>query len=151
MKMLLVARKSLLEIVREPQLIGLELGLPLAFLILTLLMYNTPMLAKYQVWVHEPGERAERMIEELRVQRYPTGEPVFEFTAEENLHIAEETLKEGAAVVLLKANPECGQVSLRGDALSPAFYRASVLLESALRQQADREIGRPQVARQAGE
>jgi len=151
MKMLLVARKSLLEIVREPQLIGLELGLPLAFLILTLLMYNTPLLATYQVWVHDPGERAERMIEELRVQRYPTGEPVFELTAEENLHIAEETLKEGAAIVLLKANPECGQVSLRGDALSPAFYRASVLLESALRQQADREIDRPQVARLAVE
>lgn len=151
MKILLVARKSLLEIAREPQLIGLELGLPLAFLLITLMMYNTPVLAMYQVWVHDPGERAGHIIEELREQRYVTGEPVFELTAEENLQSAEEALKERASNVLLKANPERNLVSLRGDALSPAFYRASVLLEAALRQQADREVGRPQVARLAVE
>ena len=149
MKMLLVARKSLREIVREPQLIGLELGLPLVFLLMTLLMYNTPLLVTYQLWVHDPGERAGPIIEELREQRYPNGEPVFELTAVENLHEAEEALKERASSLLLKVSPYGGGVSLRGDALSPAFYRASVLLEAALRQQADRTAGRPQVARLA--
>ena len=64
---------------------------------------------------------------------------------------AEEALKERGCRCSAEGHSETGQVSLRGDALSPAFYRASVLLEAALRQQADRKIDRSQVARLAVE
>lgn len=147
MKVLLVARKSLLEIIREPQLIGLELALPVAFLLMTLLMYNTPLLATYQVWVYDPTGRAEMVAGILKDERYANGEPVFELTATVDLDRSENSLVEREANLLLKVGPQAGQWIIRGDALSPAFYRASMLLEGVLRRQADIEAGRSQVAR----
>ena len=51
MRALLVARKSLLEMAREPQLLGLVLAMPLVFLLITVLSYNNPLLVTHPVWV----------------------------------------------------------------------------------------------------
>ena len=69
MKALLVARKSLLELGREWQLLLLVVMTPLAFLAITAFAYSTPLLVTHPILVISPGERGAALIQELEAQR----------------------------------------------------------------------------------
>jgi len=145
MKALLVARKFLLETLREPQLLALEVGLPVIFLAMTLFMYNAPLMTSYAVWIYNPASRDTALVEELRGKRYPDGRPVFDITMAQSEEEAEAALKERRAKALLILAEDGTGYTLRGDAISSAFYRASTLLESALRRYSDRLNGRAEI------
>ncbi len=78
MRALLVARKSLLEMAREWQLLLLVVVTPLAFLVITSLGYSAPLLVTHPMLVSGPAERSARLVEDLQAQRYADGRPVFE-------------------------------------------------------------------------
>ena len=73
MRALLVARKSLLEMAREPQLLGLVLLMPLIFLVITVLSYNTSLLVTHPVWVINADPNDTAVVDALRAKRYTNG------------------------------------------------------------------------------
>lgn len=146
MKTLVIARKFLLEIVREPMLVGLELALPLIFLILTKMMYNLPTQSTYSIWLSGSPSAIQAIEAELQTQQYPDGRPIFALTKTNNPAAAEAALKDKSAAALLVAAAD-GSYTLRGDAISIAFYHASTLLENSLRRYALRQAGKPEILR----
>lgn len=154
MKALLVARKSLLEILREPQLPGLVILLPVIFVVISAFTYNYPILSTYRVQVIDPDPSGGPLVEELRAGRYADGRPVFEITTAEDREAAETALKKHSAAALLVVSPaESGalDVTIRGDALYMPFYRASLVIENTVDAYNDRATGRPEVLRVAEE
>jgi len=154
MRALLVARKSLLEMAREPQLLGLVLLMPLIFLIITVLSYNAPLLVTHPIWVinTEPGDTA--VVDALLAERYANGQPTFDVTVAlmADRPSAEQALKEQTATALLIVEPGNSQepmrsVTILGDALYMRFYRASVILNNVVRQVAEREARQPEIVR----
>jgi ABC-2 type transport system permease protein len=150
MRALLVARKSLLEMVREPQLLGLVLLIPLIFLVITVLSYNAPLLATHPVWVINVDPSATALLEALESQRYANGQSTFDVTMATmaDRPAAEEALKERAVTALVIIVPpdsegQARSVTILGDALYMRFYRASTILNSVVQQVADREAGWP--------
>ena len=109
-------------------------------------MYNTPMLSSFNVWMTGPAVQVQALAAEMRNQTYLDGRAVFNIIETDDLQAADAALKDKSAVVLLIV-AEDGKVTLRGDAISSSFYRASVLLESALRRYADRRAGKAEVLR----
>jgi len=151
MRAWLIARKSLLEILREPQLLLLELALPLIFVCITAATYTAPLQITYRVWVMGADAHA-ALVEELKAQRYPDGAPVFEITYTTDRAAAEAALKEQKATALLVIETDVtGQLgaTIVGDALYPRFHRASALLDAAVNRHADRAAGRPPVVQVA--
>ncbi|MFN2227654.1 MAG: ABC transporter permease [Anaerolineae bacterium] len=154
MKALLVARKSLLEMAREAQLLGLVLALPLVFLVITAVTYTGSYWITHPVWVQDAGGQGEALVAELEAQRYADGRPVFEITRVDDRTAADASLQEQAITALLVIdNPvgvppgADGGVTIVGDALNPRFYRASVVLDGAISRHADRLAGVPEVVR----
>jgi ABC-2 type transport system permease protein len=149
MKTLLVARKSLLEMLREPQLPILVVLLPLVFLLITALTYNTPLLVTHPVLVLDPTGSGEALVQELQAQRYDDGRPIFDLSLSTDRQAAEAALKEHAVTALLIIEPgdTALQVTLAGDALYGRFYRASTILNDVVRRYGDLLAQRPQVAR----
>ena len=80
MKIWLVARKSLLEAVREPQLLLLTLALPLIFLGITKISYNTPLQATFPILLLDPDGIGAALTAELAAQQYEDGRSVFAIT-----------------------------------------------------------------------
>ncbi len=147
MRAWLIARKSLLEILREPQLLLLELALPFIFVGITAVTYTAPLQVTYGVWVMGADANA-ALVEELKAQRYPDGAPVFEITYTTDRAAAQAALKDRKATALLALETGvAGQLAatIVGDALYPRFHRASTLLDAAVNRYADRVAGRPQV------
>jgi ABC-2 type transport system permease protein len=150
MKALLVARKALIEIVREVQLLGLVLALPLIFLGLTAATYTGSFWITHPVWVLDAGGQGTDLIAELEAQHYMDGRPVFEITRTTERSAADVALKEKTATALLVISGDptaAGGVTIVGDAVNPRFYRASQLLDSLINRYADRATGRPEVTR----
>jgi ABC-2 type transport system permease protein len=148
MKALLVARKTLLELAREWQLLLLVVGIPVSFLWITKLGYGSPLLVTHPLLVagSERSEETEALLAEIEAERYAGGRPVFELRPAPGPAAAEEALKAQEATALLSLSP--GQrVVLKGDALSLSFYRAGILLEEILNRRADRLAGRPEILR----
>jgi ABC-2 type transport system permease protein len=150
MKILHVARKTLLEILREAQLLGLEVGFPLIFLVLTKVMYNMPVIATFNIWLYGPRSEVKPVVQELSAPQYADGRAVFNLVETDDLGAAEAALKDKSATALLIVSP-AGEFTLRGDAISGPFYRAGVLLESLLRRYADRRADRPEIVRVSAE
>jgi ABC-2 type transport system permease protein len=146
MKAVLVARKTLLEILREVQLLGLEIAFPLVFLALTKVMYNMPLIATFNIWLYGPPSELKPLSQELSAPHYFDGRPVFNLIESDDLSAAEAALKDKSAAALLIVSSE-GGFTLRGDAVSGPFYRASVLLESLLRRYAERRAGQAEIIR----
>ncbi|MBN2006521.1 MAG: ABC transporter permease [Anaerolineae bacterium] len=146
MKLLLVARKSLLEMLREVQLLGMVILLPLLFLAITLFSYSGSLVETYAVQViNADADRA--FVDAVAAQRHATGQPVFALS-EAGEEAAEEALKSQKAVMALRLAPGASgvpAVTLRGDALSMRFYRAGTLLNGLLLAYGDRAAGRPPV------
>ena len=150
MRMLLVARKSLIEIVREPQLLGLTLLMPLIFLGIAAFSYSAPLLATYPLLVVNPDPQSASLIEELEAGRYVDGRPVFDVTLTSDRGAAELALKERRVTILIIVDGNDGKgeplaVTIKGDALSPRFYRASVILDDLINRYSDRVTGRPEI------
>jgi ABC-2 type transport system permease protein len=150
---LLVARKSLIEMLREPQLLGLILLMPLIMLGITAASYNNPLLVTHPVLVIDAGGGNEELIEELRAQRYADGKAVFDLTPATDAEAAERALEEQSATVLLAITSDGSkpggslEITVRGDALHPRFYRASTILSAVAARYADQLAGRPEVVR----
>lgn len=148
-KILLIARKYLIETWREPGLLALVLAMPLFFMVINAVAYATPRLTTYPVLVVAGDPRAEPLIDILRTQRYAGGGLMFDvqFTQDRD---ADDALKSGAAAALLVFAPgasgELG-VTVRGDATSMRFILASTLLDQALGPAIDLARGKPVVAR----
>ena len=150
MKVLRVAQKSLREIVREPQLLGLTLLLPMVFLALTAVSYGGTLLPTYSLWVVDPAGRGDEFVRRLRSQQYTDGRPVFVIHEDSERTTAEQALQEGAGAALIVFEPPdvAGtpfRIRLVGDALSGRYYRASVLLEDTLSRYLDEAQGRPEL------
>lgn len=149
MRALLVARKSLLEMVREVQLLGLVLALPLVFLVITAVTYTGSYWITHPVWVLDRGGRGEELVAELEAQRYADGRPVLAVTWVEGRAPADAALQEQiiTALVVIDDPAVGGGVTIVGDALNPRFYRAGVVLEGAISRHADALAGVPEVVR----
>lgn len=77
MKTLVVARKTLVEIAREPQMLGLVVLLPLVFLLITATTYTGSLLVTYPIAV--AGVPADdSLLQEVMALRYSDGRPVFD-------------------------------------------------------------------------
>ncbi|MCP4589847.1 MAG: ABC transporter permease, partial [bacterium] len=158
MRALLVARKSLLEMAREPQLLGLVLLMPLIFLVITVLSYNTPLLVTHPVWVinADPGDTA--VVDALQAKQYANGQPAFDITVATmaDRPAAERALEAQTVTALLIVEPgnsaeATRSVTILGDALYMRFYRASVILNNVVRQVTEREAGQPEIVRVVAE
>ena len=146
MKVLLVAGKSLLEMLRELQLLALTLLVPAAFVMITAVGYgDVQKLPTYTVLVlDQSGRQAEAYIQQLIDQRYANGRPLFDLKTVASLPAAEELLKAQKAALLLTFNRDSqGNVTrtVRGDATSLAFITGSTALEEALQPQAEKLAG----------
>jgi len=146
-----VARKSLLELLREWQLLLFVMALPLVFLGILFAGYNTPLLVTHPLLVANSDPQSEALITELAAQRYADGRPVFDITPTTDMDAAEAKLKEQSATALVVISPDAGQdasrMTIKGDALYMRFYRAATILESVATRHADRVAGRPEIVR----
>ncbi len=145
MKSLLVARKSLLEILREPGLLGLVLLLPLVFVGIAAFGYSAPFLMTHHLWAIVQEESDLGLIEALRAERYPDGRSVFDVTVVTDQDAAQDALDSREITVLVEVGIGVDGrplVTIHGDALYGRFYRASVVLDEAVQRYADRLVGR---------
>jgi len=142
-----VARKSLLELVREWQLLLLVVATPLAFLVITYLGYSMPLLVTHPILVSGPAGQISGLVEDLQALRYADGRSVFEVSETLDPAAAQAALKEQSAVALVTVASDGAAVTITGDALYPRFYRASVLLEGVVYDRVDRLAGRPEAVR----
>jgi ABC-2 type transport system permease protein len=150
MKALLVARKSLIEILREPQLLLLVLLLPVVFVAITAFVYNVPLLTTYPVQVISPNQD-EPLIEELKAARYAGGRPIFDVTVTTDQDAAETALEDRDITAAVAITPDGAEgqtrVTIWGDPLYLRFHRAQTMLKSVITRYADRISGRPEVVR----
>ena len=151
MRALLVARKSLRELLREWQLLLLVLALPLVFLGILAVGYSTPLLVTHPVLVASADLPGEALIKELAAQSYADGRPVFDLTKISDLDAAEVALnkQDATALVVISSDGDQGalRMTIKGDALDMHFYRAGTILESVATRYADRAVGRPEIVR----
>lgn len=146
MKALLVARKTLIELLREWQLLLLIIAIPVGFLVITKFGYSAPLLATYPLLVTNGDPQAEVLVQDVRALRYADGRPVFDVQPATDPAEAEAALKTKEATMLVTIAP--GQaITLKGDALSTSFYRAGLLLEGVFGRYADGQAGRPEAVR----
>ncbi len=145
MKLLLVARKSLVEFAREPQLLFLTLVMPLVFLGITAFSYNAPLLATYPLLVYSEDGPGAGLIADIAAQRLADGRPVFDISRVEDLGEVENILRshDSTALVIIAADDTAGMsVTIEGDALFGPFYRASSILDGVIARYGDRVAGR---------
>lgn len=137
-KVLSVAHKSLIELLREPMLLGMVLLTPLAFLLVYGFAYQTPHLKTYRVLATVNAEAGNNAIEYLRSLSYPDGRPIFKIEIATDLTSADQALRDRTAAALLVINPAAGGMpfsyTIRGDALYSDFLSSSSILESRLSQ-----------------
>ncbi|MCA9975499.1 MAG: ABC transporter permease [Anaerolineales bacterium] len=161
MKIWLVARKSLLEAVREPQLLLLTLALPLIFLGITKISYNTPLQATFPILLLDPDGIGAALTAELAAQQYEDGRSVFAITPAADQVAAEAQLKDGSAALLLLINNQCAannklplrdlirencfMITALGDAVAMPYYKASTILDSVLYRYTNQVVGLPPV------
>ena len=136
MKALRVAWKYLLEFWREPQMLGLALGLPVFFVFITAVGYGTaPRLATYPLAMVVEAGLESGLQERLAEARYPDGRAVFNVKRLDNAEAMDASLKAQNAVMgVLVRKSATGEpmVIVRGDGTAMAFTRASVQLERIL-------------------
>ena len=149
MKTLLIARKSLVEIMREVQLLVLTIALPLVFLVITYLTYNAELVKTHKIWVLAGSLQSGEIIQALEAVHYASRKPVFKVTLTTNLSLANQALENGeiSALVELEDDAESKKTTatIHGDALSNDFYQASTALENTLRTFAREAAGRAQI------
>ena len=135
-RMLSVARKSLIELLREPMLLGMVLLTPLAFLLVYGFAYQTPHLKTYHVLAAINVEAGNSAAKYLRSLSYPDGRPIFTIEITSDRTGVDPALRDRTAAVYLAIDPGTDGVpfsyTIRGDALFADFLSASSILESRL-------------------
>ncbi|MGB7540050.1 MAG: ABC transporter permease [Anaerolineales bacterium] len=138
MKLLSVARKSLIELLREPMLLGMVLLTPLAFLLIYGFAYQTPHLKTYRVLATVKAEAGNGAVEYLRTLSYPDGRPIFTIEIVVDRAEIDPALRDRTAAAYLAIDPGADGMpfsfTVRGDALFADFLSASSILESRLSQ-----------------
>jgi len=146
---ILIARKSLLEILREAQLLVLTIVMPLAFLVITVVTYTSDLQVTYKIGILAETSQGEAIIKILNNQTYPDGKPIFNISTISEWGSVDRKLKEGeeTAFIRIKDDPkdQNTQVTIYGDALSTRFYRASTILENSLLDFGRKTAGHPTV------
>jgi ABC-2 type transport system permease protein len=136
MKVLAVARKSLIELLREPMLLGMVLLTPLAFLLVYGFAYQTPHLKTYRILATINAEAGNGAIEYLRTLSYPDGRPIFNFEIVPDRAGIDPALRDRTAAAFLAIDPGADDMpfsyTVRGDALFADFLSSSSILESRL-------------------
>ena len=133
MNVVAVARKSALELAREPALLALAISVPVFFMVIFTLASNTPRLSTHPVLVMNPDRRGQPLVEALTAERYADGRPAFKITLTTDRDAAEAALKDKTATALVSILPDAAgqlRVTLRGDPTSMAFTEAGILLET---------------------
>lgn len=148
-KIWFIARKILLEYLREAQLLGLTLMLPLFFVLLAALGYGTsPKLATYKILVSDPQQVGAPLLKELRAARYADQRPVFTLIPFEGDGAAlDEALKKKVAALAVFIEPRAGDVPairVRGDATNMTFILASSKLDETSSAVLKRWMGKEQ-------
>lgn len=147
MKVLAVAHKSLREIGRELQLLGLTVALPLIFMLITKATYGGMLVTTHPVLVLPASAAGEPLVAALQAEQYADGRPVFALTPATDQATAEEALKAQRVTAVVTVAADGQHATITGDATASRFYRASVLLNAALNRYADRAAGRPEIVR----
>jgi ABC-2 type transport system permease protein len=136
MKLVAVARKSLIELLREPLLLGMVLITPLAFLLLDGFAYQTPHLKTHSVLVVVNTPAGNPAVEYLQSLTYPDGRPIFKITTVSDRGAADPALRDRTAAVLLVIDPGGAEApftySLSGDPLFLDYLDAASILDSRL-------------------
>lgn len=136
MKTFAVVRKSLIELLREPMLLGMVLITPLAFLLLDGFAYQTPHLRTLSMLAAVNTPAGNGAVDYLRRLTYPDGRPIFKLEIATNLDTAEAALRDRTAAVLLILDPGDAGVPLaytiRGDPLFLDYLDAASILDSRL-------------------
>jgi ABC-2 type transport system permease protein len=137
-KLLSVARKSLIELLREPMLLGMVLLTPLAFLLVYGFAYQTPHLKTYRVLATINAEAGNGAVEYLRSLSYPDGRPIFAIEIASGPAGIDRALRDRTATAFLAIDPGADGMpfsyTIRGDALFADYLSASSILESRLSQ-----------------
>lgn len=143
-----VARKTLLEILREPVLLILVLVIPAFFMLICCVGYGTsPKAATYRVLVSSDTAAAEDLLARLAEVQYADGRPFFELEKSSDPAVAETQLEEHQAAAMLAINENAqGQIAytIRGDAMYLGFIKASAQLESLIIPWLEKGQGKPQ-------
>ena len=149
MRALIIARKTLLELLREPKVLGAVLGLPIAFLGIFAASGGGPILRTHTVLVDPADPAKEPLVEAVEELRYPDGRPVFEPTSSPGQPAADEALADKSATALMQVTRVDGKptVVLRGDALSLQFLTAATILNATVREKEERASGHPSIVR----
>jgi ABC-2 type transport system permease protein len=134
MKLLAVARKSLIELLREPLLLGMVLITPLGFLFLYGTAYQTPHLKTHRVLAMVNTPAGDAVVDYLQTLAYPDGRPVFTLEVTTDRKSAESALRDRTAAAVLVIDPGGTDAPLayilRGDPLFLDFLDASAILDS---------------------
>jgi ABC-2 type transport system permease protein len=146
MKIWLVTRKYLLEIIREPQLLLLTVLMPAAMMLVMAFGYGqNSRLVSYTLLVSDrSGGLAQEDIRALETKHYPDGRPMFLLTGETDLQKADELLKaKQAALLVVFERDTAGKLTrmVKGDGTSMAFINASSYLEAVLHPVEERREG----------
>jgi ABC-type multidrug transport system permease subunit len=136
MKVLLVARKYLVEILREPQLLLLTILTPAAMMLVMAFGYGqNPRLLTYNLLVSDQSAGlAAEDLRALEMQRYSDGRPMFHLIPETDMARADESLRNKEAALLVTFEQDAnGKLTrtVKGDGTSMAFITASGYLEAA--------------------
>jgi ABC-2 type transport system permease protein len=136
MRVFSVARKSLIELLREPMLLGMVILTPLAFLLLSGFAYQTPHLKTYRVLALTNVETGNDAVDYLQSLTYPDGRSIFTIDSTSDRDAANQALRERTATALLVIDPAADGLpfsyTICGDALFGDFLSASSILESRL-------------------
>ena len=146
MKILLVTRKFLIEIIREPQLMLLTILMPAAMMLIMAFGYGqNPRLVTYTLLVSDQsGGLAQDDIRALETKKYSDGRPMFQLNPITDLQKADELLKAKQAAMLVIFERDAGGKltrTIKGDGTSMAFINASGYLEAVLNPVQERREG----------
>ncbi len=146
-RLLQVARKTLLETMRESVLLIMLLGLPAFFMLICYVGYGTaPKAATYKVLTYTNTSRADDLFSKLAAETYADGRPYFELIKTESLADAEEELKERRAAALLGITESAvGELNYftRGDAVYMTYIKAGAQLEAVVLPWLEAQQGKP--------
>lgn len=128
MTMLRIARKALLEYVREPLLLGLAFVFPVLLVLLYYVAFgeSDTGLARYMklmVWNADRGTFGDRLIEALASEQFE-GSPVLELTLVQDPALAVVPLREHKVAALLQIPPEFSatiEAAARGETVPPTI------------------------------
>jgi ABC-2 type transport system permease protein len=142
MKALAVARKSLLELLREPFFLAMTMFTPLAFVLVNFLGYGAPIEHTHKLLLLNNGANGEAVLAYLQAQNYKDGRAIFTFQATSDRAQADADLRARRAEALLILDPaDDGRLpfrsTIRGDAMSMDFLETSALLDYHLNRYTD--------------